>query len=100
MLKSAKKHRGILIAGIVIALVSPMVSSGEDTGKDWYCSEPEAHSQYQKHLKLHIDHGAEVITEKLENIFSDSSLTREQKKTKAVHVLNKYLSKAKAGLGD
>ncbi len=94
-------NRRILLVAFVMAFMSPMVVKGGDTGKDWYCSEPEAHSQqYQKHVRLHIDHGAVFITEKLEKIFTDSTLTVEQKKTKTVGILNKYLSRAKAGMGD
>jgi hypothetical protein len=100
MLKRTVKYGQIFIATFVIALALPVISSGDDTGRDWYCSEPEAHALYEKHLKTHLDNDAEVITNKLEKIFSDSSLTPELKHAKTHHILNKYLSKINAGIGD
>ncbi|MGB3211373.1 MAG: hypothetical protein WBB19_11770 [Desulforhopalus sp.] len=100
MLKRTVKYGGVLVAAFVTALVFPVLSSGDDIGQDWYCSEPEAHAQYEKHLKTHLDHEADAITNRLEKIFSDSSLTAEQKHSKTLSVLNKYLSRIKAGVGD
>lgn len=94
------KYQRIFIAAFVTALALPVMSSGDDVGKDWYCSEPETHAKYEKHLKKHLDHDANIIVNKLEKIFSDSSLTTEQKHSKTLSVLKKYLSRAKAGLGD
>jgi len=88
------------MAAVVIALAHPMLTTADNTGQDWYCSEPEDHAQYEKHLKLHLDHEAKIISQLLEKIYSDSSLSTEQKQEKTLSVLNKYLSKMKAGIGD
>lgn len=100
MLKSTVKNGRIFIAAFVAALTLPVMSNGGEIGQDWYCSEPEAHVQYEKHLKTHLDHEAEAITNRLEKIFSDSSLTTEQRQAKTLNILNTYLSRIKAGMGD
>ena len=100
MLKRTVKYGQIFIAGFIASLALPVISSGENRGQDWYCSEPEVHAQYQKHLKAHLENQTEIITAKLEKIFNDSSLTIEQKRAKTAYVLDKYLSRIKAGIGD
>lgn len=100
MLKRTAKHGRFLTAALTTMLAFPLVASGDDTGRDWYCSEPEEHARYEKHLKLHLDYEAEAITRMLEKIYSDSSLSTEQKKQKTLTIINEYLSKIKAGVGD
>jgi hypothetical protein len=92
----------LLIITIMIILTAPLISLGAgDTGRDWYCSEPETHTgDYKKHLKLHIDHGADRIAAKLEKIFNNQSLTSKEKQAKTTEILNRYLLQAKAGMGD
>lgn len=92
----------LLIVSILIILAAPVFSFGVgDTGRDWYCSEPETHTDdYKQHLKLHIDHGADRIAAKLEKIFNNQSLTSKEKQVKTIEILNRYLVKAKAGMGD
>lgn len=84
----------------VMTFTGPIISNGGDSGKDWYCSDPEAHAQYEKHLKRHLDHSVEAITDTLDKIYSDPALTKEEKKKKTLAVLDKHLSKMKAGMGD
>ena len=100
MLKTTVKHGRVLSAILIAMFAFPFVSSGDDTGRDWYCEEVEEHARYEKHLKLHLDNEAEAITMMLEKIYSDSSLSDAQKKEKTLDVLNDYLSKMKAGMGD
>lgn len=92
----------LLIISILITLTAPVFSLGASvTGHDWYCLEPEAHTEnYKKHLKLHITHGADRIAAKLEKIFNNQSLTSKEKQVKTIEILNRYLVKAKAGMGD
>lgn len=92
----------VLIITVMAILAAPLISLGAgDLGRDWYCSEPEAHtSEYKKHVKRHIDRGANIIAEKLEKIYDDQSLTSEEKQAKTIEILNKYLLQAKAGRGD
>ena len=92
MLKITETYRRILIA-------APMLSIGSDLGHDWYCPDSATHAQYTKHLKLHLDHGAEAIADKLDKIYSDPSLTTEQKHAKTLVILNQELSKVKSGPG-
>lgn len=99
MFKKTVKYRKIIIAATVIALTHPMLSSGQNTGHDWYCSDPETHAQYEKHLKIHLDNQAETIANELEEIFSNPSLSEEQKHSKTLAILNKLLLKSKPGPG-
>ena len=99
MLKITEKRRRILITAIVIGLAPPVLSIGSDLGHDWYCPDPTAHAQYTKHLKVHLDHGAEAIAEVLEKIYSDPALSAEEKHSKTLAILNKELSKVQIGPG-
>ena len=102
MWKRIGPHKRALALSIVAMLVFPALSVGaDDLGKDWFCSEPETHSvAYKKHLQLHLDRGAEAITDALDTIYSDTGLTPEEKKVKAIEVIKKYLARVKAGMGD
>lgn len=72
----------------------------DDPGKDWYCSEPEAHTAaYRKHLELHLGRGADAITDALDRIYSDITLSREEKKVQAIVVIRKHLARLRAGMG-
>ena len=101
--KIGKRGRFIMVF-VIASLVSPVISIGasnKDLGRDWYCSEPEEHTQaYEKHLKMHIDSSAEAIANELQKIFCNQSLTADEKREKTVKVLNQYLSHIKAGMGD
>lgn len=99
MAKRTGRYRQIFIAATIIALAHPILSYGQNTGHDWYCSDPEAHAQYEKHLKLHLENQAETIANNLEEIFSNPSLTKEQKHSRTLAILNKLLAKPKPGLG-
>ena len=99
MLKRTEIYGRVFIAAIVVTLTAPVLSIGSDLGHDWYCPDPAAHAQYTKHLKLHLDHGAENIANVLDKIYSDPSLTAEQKHTKSLTILNKELSKVQVGPG-
>ena len=92
----------VLIVTIMIVLTAPLLSLGAgDTGRDWYCSDPKAHTgDFKKHLKLHIDRGADRIAGKLEKIYNNQSLTSEEKQAQTIEILNKYLFQVKAGMGD
>ena len=61
-----------------------MITTGAgDTGRDYVLSQTGCtHAQYKKHLKQHIDSEAKAITEKLEEIYLDNSLTKEAKQKK------------------
>ena len=83
-----------------MAVTTPILTNAEKVGEDWYCSDHEAHVNYEKHLKRHLDHAAESITDKLDKIYSDQTLSKEEKKAKTLAVLDKHLSKMKAGMGD
>lgn len=102
MFNKTEKWARVLIVMVLITFAVPVISIGAgDTGRDWYCSEPDHHTiAYQKHLKNHINRGAEAIANSLEKIYSDPSLTTEEKKAKTVAVLDKYLAKVKVGEGD
>lgn len=91
---------GIFSLALVMVVTTPIISNAENVGEDWYCSDHEAHAKYEKHLKRHLDHAAETITDKLDKIYSDQTLTKEEKKAKTLSVLDKHLSKMKAGIGD
>ena len=69
MVKMKKCFGRICLAAIIIAFATPLVSTGSEEGHDWYCSDKETHTKYESHLKKHIDHSAEAITEKLAVIF-------------------------------
>ncbi len=102
MVGKNERWRRLLIISILITLTAPVFSLGaSDTGLDWYCLEPETHTEnYKKHLKLHITHGADRIAAKLEKIFNNQSLTSEEKRAKMIEILNRYLVQAKVGIGD
>lgn len=92
----------VLIFTVMAALTAPLILQGAgDTGRDWQCSEAEVHTgDYKKHLKLHIDRGANIIADKLEKVYNNQSLTSEETQAKTIEILNKYLSQTKAGMGD
>ena len=85
---------------MLLSLAAPITVYGTDTGKDWYCSNPKEHAKYEKHLQRHLDNSADVITEKLDKIYSNPALSNAEKKAKTLKILEKYLSKMKAGVGD
>lgn len=89
MKKSSLKHGQIFLAAVMITLAIPLTTQAKDIGHDWYCSDPEAHAQYEKHRKLHSDKDAEILAEMLAKVYSDPSLTTEQKKENAVKILKK-----------
>jgi len=91
---------GIFSLAIVMAVTAPILTNAEKVGEDWYCSDHEAHVQYEKHLKRHLNHAAESITDTLDKIYSDQALSKKEKKAKTLAVLDKHLSKMKAGMGD
>lgn len=99
MLKRTVVTRRIIIAAALLTLASPLVSSGEKLGQDWYCPDHEGHVGYVKHLKLHLDHESEAIADMLGGIYCDPSLTKEQKRAKTIDILNKYLSQERVGPG-
>lgn len=85
---------------VVMTCTTPVITNGGESGQDWYCSEPETHAQYEKHLKRHLDHSVEAITDTLDKIYSDPTLSKEEKKKKMLAVLDNHLSKMKTGMGD
>lgn len=91
---------GIFSLALVMTVTTPIITNGEDAGKDWYCSDHETHAKYEKHLKRHLDHSVEAITDKLDKIYSDQALSKDEKKKETLAILDKHLSKMKAGLGD
>lgn len=99
MLKRTDKYGRVLISTIFISLAVPVLSIASDLGSDWYCSDAAAHSKYTKHLQLHLDHGADAIATALDGIYSDSSLSSEQKHVKTLIILKRELSKVKVGPG-
>ncbi len=102
MLWKNEKWRRLLVVSIILTLPAPIIAQGAgDTGRDWYCSDPKAHtSDYKKHLKLHIDHEADRIAAKLNNIYTNQTFTSKEKQAKTVEILNRYLLQAKVGMGD
>lgn len=99
MLKRTEKYGRVLISAIVISLAAPVLSIASDLGSDWYCPDPAAHAEYTKHLQLHLDHGVDAIATALDEIYSDSSLSSEQKHGKTLIILKRELSKVKVGPG-
>ncbi|SDO68593.1 hypothetical protein [Desulforhopalus singaporensis] len=104
MLRKIGIHRRLVMAIVMVSLVSPVISIGgsdKDLGKDWYCNEPEEHTRsYQEHVKYHIDNTKQAIANELEEIFTNQSLTADEKRDKTIDVLNRYLLKIKMGTGD
>lgn len=100
MLKRSAAHGRILFAAVVIALASPAVSKAKDhLGHDWYCPDPQAHAQYEKHRKMHMETDAEIIVDMLDKVYKDPALTAEQKRAHALEILKKDPSTLKAGSG-
>ena len=93
-MKQKTRRAGQIVIGIIImAFATPVFSSGEDSGQDWYCAKSKEHAQYINHRKLHIDHEAEVAAALLEQVYSDKSLSAEQRHIKTVNILKLDLSK-------
>ena len=86
------------MTAITVLLVFPLIASGK--GKDWYCPDPAGHAKYEQHLKIHLDHSSKTISEGIEKIYQDPSLTPEQKKAKTMKILRQYLSKKSVATGD
>jgi hypothetical protein len=100
MLKISAAHGRILFAAVVIAFASPAVSKEKDhLGHDWYCPDPEAHEQYEKHRKMHMETDAEIIVDMLDKVYNDSAFTAEQKRTHALKILKKDPSELGKGQG-
>ncbi len=99
MLKRTVKTGRIVIAATVLALALPLMSNGKEIGHDWYCPDHKGHAGYVKHLKLHLDQEAGTIADMLGEVFSDATLTKEQKRAKTIDILNDYLAKEKIGPG-
>ena len=102
MKQKTRRAKGIVIGIIIMTFAAPALSSGENTGQDWYCAKPGEHAQYINHRRLHIDHEAEVAATLLEQIYSDKSLSAEQRHIKTVHILKQDLSNVslEKGIGD
>ncbi len=83
-------------------LVFPLTGGAiaETPGHDWYCPDPEAHTQFVEHLKLHQDQNTENVAEQLDKIYQDAALDSEQKHVQAMEILNKYTAQLKLGVGD
>ena len=71
MVKRIATSSRMVIAAILLTLASPLMSSGEELGHDWYCPDHEGHASYVKHLKLHLDHDSGTIADKLEKVYGD-----------------------------
>jgi hypothetical protein len=100
MLKRSAVHGQILFAAVVIALASPVVSKATDhLGHDWYCPDPKAHAEYEKHRKMHMENDAEIIVDRLDKVYNDSALTAEQKRAQALEILKKDPSELAKGKG-
>lgn len=100
MLKISTAHGRILFVAVVIAFASPAVSKEKNQlGHDWYCPDPEAHAQYEKHRKMHMETDTEVIVDMLDKVYNDSALTAEQKRTHALKILRKDPSELRKGQG-
>ncbi len=82
-----------------LLLTVQVSAKAEPSGHDWYGSAPE-HKQYVKHLKHHLSHSGDAIAEKLDRIYNDPDLLPEEKKKRALRVLDNYLMKMRAGVGD
>ncbi len=93
-------YRRILITASIVFLALPVLSKAHESGHDWYCPDPDAHAQYEKHRKLHHDHETEVVTTMLQKLYADQRLSPEEKNAKAMELLTKYTEKVKMGLGD
>lgn len=100
MLTITRISRIICSVFFVSLFITPAIASTSDTGHDWYCPDHEAHKQYEEHLKQHLNHSSDAITDKLDAIYSNSNFSPEEKKKKALHVIDKHLTKMKAGVGD
>ncbi len=100
MLKRSAAHHRILFAAVVIALAGPAVSKAKDhVGHDWYCPDPQAHAQYEKHRKMHMETDAEIIVDMLDKVYNDPVLTAEQKRAHALEILKKDPSELGKGKG-
>ncbi len=99
MLKRTAVTRRIIIAVALLTLASPLMASDQKMGQDWYCPDHKGHASYVKHLKLHLEHDSGAIADMLGGIYCDPSLTKEQKRTKTIDILDKYLAKEKVGPG-
>ena len=100
ILKISAAHGRILFAAVVIALASSAVLKAADhLGHDWYCPDPEAHAQYEKHRKMHMETDAEIIVDMLDKVYNDPELTAEQKRTHALKILKKDPSELGKGQG-
>lgn len=104
MFKKIQKHAYVIMVLSIVLSAGPTISnaaSDKNLGRDWYCSEPEEHTaEYQKHAQYHIEQGADAIAGDLEKLFSNQSLTADEKHKETVEILNRYLLKVKAGMGD
>jgi acetone carboxylase gamma subunit len=98
--KKSSYLKSVCIVFAAIICMSPMLASASSEGHDWYCSDADAHKQYEQHLKLHLNHSAEDMAEKLDQIYSNQELSQEEKKVKMLSVLDAYLLRMKAGMGD
>ncbi len=104
--RKSGQYKRILFTVSIIVFAIPLLAMGHDTaldtGHDWYCPDPEAHAQYEKHRKLHVQHQAGAVAVMLEKIYSDATLTAEQKNAETVAILNKHLFvvQSKLGVGD
>ncbi len=102
-MKQKNRKAGQIVIGVIImAFATPVLSSGESTGQDWYCAKSKEHAQYINHRKLHIDHEAEIAAVLLEQIYDNKSLSAEQRHIKTVHILKQDLSNVslEKGIGD
>lgn len=98
--KARKLGTAVLLSCIMIVLGTMTAQGGTPAGHDWYCPDPEAHAQYEKHRQQYHDHNADSIIEILNKLFSDQTLTLEEKKTQAAGILADYAAKVKMGIGD
>ena len=100
MLKRTHYLRGIFTLAIIMTITTPVMGSEKDAGQDWYCSDHETHMKYEKHLQQHLNKSAEAITETLAKIYSDSTLSTDEKKAQTIEVIDKYLTTKNIGVGD
>ena len=70
------------------------------SGHDWYCPDPEAHAQFEKHLHQYHNQDAEEVVAILSKVFDDDTLSAEEKTAKATDIMKSFAAKIKLGEGD
>jgi len=99
-MKVQMKRLGFLVSLATMQVLLPSGVCVASSGHDWYCPDPEAHAQFEKHLQQYHNQDSEEVVAMLSKVFGDDSLSAEEKTAQTTDIIKTFATKIKLGEGD